>query len=78
MDDPVTKPEREYMRRIGEAKRASHERATAEHRALPVAERLRRSWALWVRFRDRYDWQRREDDPSHLYERAKRLGMYEP
>jgi hypothetical protein len=44
----VSERDQDYMRRIGEAKAASHGDAAATQRALALAERLRRSWALYV------------------------------
>jgi hypothetical protein len=75
---PVSDRDREHMRRIGEAKAASHAEALARHRALPLEERLRRSWELWLAFRDRARVAERDDDPSPFYERARGLGMCEP
>ncbi len=70
--------DREHMRRIGEAKAASHADAAASHRALPLEERLRRSWALYLSRRGSLRASDRDDDPSPFYARARRLGMYEP
>jgi hypothetical protein len=66
-----------YMRRIGDAKVKSHAEAAAAHRALPLAERLRRSWTLYLECRStiRDD---RDDDPRPFYERARALGLYRP
>ena len=69
---------REYMRRIGEAKAASHAEAAARHRALPVAERLRRSWALYLAGRSTIREDARDDDPTPFYDRARALGLYRP
>jgi hypothetical protein len=44
---PVSLRDREFMRKLGEYKRASHDEAAARHRALPIDERLRRSWELY-------------------------------
>ena len=67
--------DREYMRRIGRYKHESHEDAIRRHSELPGGERLTRSieamfWS--VRFRPPVD----RDDPSPLYERARKLGLY--
>ena len=69
---------REYMRRIGEYKEASHREATEQHRALSIGERLARSWALYLAFRSTASTDRRDDDPSRFYACARRLGLYRP
>jgi hypothetical protein len=69
---------REHMRRIGEAKAASHAEAAARHRALPVAERLRRSWALYLAGRSTIREDARDDDPAPFYDRARARGLYRP
>lgn len=74
----VSEQERDYMRRIGRAKEASHEEAAARHRSLPVAERLRRSWMLYLASRDSARDGTREDDPARFYDRARKLGLYRP
>jgi hypothetical protein len=75
---PVSDRDREVMRRIGAAKAASHAEAAAEHRALSLGDRLRRSWALYVTRRDSGSVERRDDDPTQFYTRARELGMYQP
>jgi hypothetical protein len=75
---PVSERDREVMRRIGEAKAVSHREAAARHRALPVADRLGRSWALYVAGRASRTAKPREDDPTPFYDRARRLGLYRP
>jgi hypothetical protein len=70
--------DREYMRRIGEAKAASHAEAAARHRALPLRERLRRSWELFLAGRSSAALAEREDDPTPFYDRARALGLYRP
>ena len=74
----VSASDREFMRRIGEAKADSHAEAAARHRALPLRERLRRSWALYLAGRSTPDPALREDDPTPFYERARALGLYRP
>lgn len=74
----VSDREREYMRRIGEYKEASHREAQERHLALPIEERLKRSWALYLAGRSTASLDRRDDDPSPFYERAKALGLYKP
>jgi hypothetical protein len=75
---PVSERDREVMRRIGAAKAASHVEAAARHSALPLVERLRRSWALYLAGRAARTPETREDDPTPFYERARKLGMYQP
>jgi hypothetical protein len=48
------------------------------HRALPVAERLCRSWALYRTGRASVRDEVRDDDPVAFYVRARMLGMYRP
>ena len=71
---PVTDREREHMRRIGEIKAALRVDERAAHLSLTVDERLTRSWALYLAYRDSLP--ARDDDPSPLYERARALGLY--
>ena len=67
------------MRRIGEYKRASHAEATARHRALPLGERLRRSWQLSVAGRARATTDAREyDNAAAFYDLARARGLYRP
>lgn len=70
--------DREYMRRIGVYKDLSHREAQAEHLSLTLDERLRRSWRLYQRYRHLVRREDPQDDPTQLYERARRLGLYEP
>jgi len=74
----VSDRDREYMRRLGELKAESHREAQERHLALPIEERLRRSWELYLRFRSTVDQSAREDDPSPFYDRARALGLYRP
>jgi hypothetical protein len=64
------------MRRIGAAKAASHADALTHHRALPLAERLRRSWELYLHGRTTA--QVVHEDPVEFYDRARALGLYRP
>ncbi len=75
---PVNETDREYMRRIGAYKALSRNEEQAEHLALSIAERLRRSAELSVRYHDRARPDPEDDDPSELYDRARRLGLYRP
>ena len=74
----VSDKDREYMRRIGAYKELSHREALAEHLALSLDERFRRSWRLYERYRDRVRRDDPQDDPTAFYRRARELGLYEP
>ena len=74
---PVSEREQQYMRRIGVLKGASHEEARALHQGMPLEERLRRSWALFLSLRSTANLARRYDDPSPFYERARSLGLHD-
>jgi len=73
----VSEADREYLRRLGAYKALSHAEALAEHLALPMSERLQRSWELYLRHgkpRDPND----PDDARGFYDRARALGLYQP
>ena len=72
----VSGRDREHFRRLGAIKAASHAEAQAAHLALPLAERLRRSWARYLAHRAAFAG--RQDDPSPFYDRARELGLYTP
>lgn len=73
----VSDRDRDLMRRIGEYKAASHAEAQRAHLALPLAERLRRSWALYERYRSTLpQGDDRDQDPTPFYDRARALGLY--
>jgi len=72
----VSDRDRAYFARIGAAKAESHSRATEEHLALSLDERLSRSWELYLRMRHSVDLTLRHDDPSPFYARARALGLY--
>lgn len=74
----VSEKDRDYMRRIGAYKALSRKQDEVEHAALTIAERLRRSAELSVRYRDRARLDAEDDDPGQLYDRARRLGLYRP
>jgi hypothetical protein len=74
----VSDKDREYMRRIGVYKDLSHRAAQAEHLSLSLDERLRRSWRLYQRHRHLVRRDDPEDDPTPFYDRARKLGLYEP
>ena len=69
--------DRAVMRRIGAAKAATRAEAQAEHLALPLEERLRRSWRLYELTRSSARHPER-DDPTPFYERARALKLYRP
>ena len=66
------------MRRLGVYKEASHAEAAARHRALPLAERLAHSWALFVAGRPQVVDDRNDDDPARFYDLARCRGLYRP
>jgi hypothetical protein len=68
--------DREHFRKLGEAKEQAHREALEAHLALPLEERLERSWALYLRFRDP-NAPERDDDPTPFYDRARALGLYQ-
>lgn len=70
--------DREYMRRLGEYKAESHRDAQARHLALTLSERLERSWQLYLEGREHAALDRRDDDPSPFYAKARKLGLYKP
>lgn len=74
----VSEHDRAYMRRLGQYTAVSHADATARHQALPLAQRLQRSWALFVTRRDSARLEAREDDPSQFYALARERGLYRP
>jgi hypothetical protein len=73
---PVSERDREHFRKLGEAKALAHREAAEAHRALPLDERLARSWDLYVAF-GRPAPEERDDDPTPFYERARALGLYQ-
>ena len=72
---PVSERDREFMRRIGEYKTASHADALAEHRQHSIADRLRLSWEFYLRHRSAAP-TGFGDDPTAFYDRARALGLY--
>ena len=69
--------ERRYFAHLGELKASSHAQAANDHLALPLAQRLSRSWALYETFRQLPDTTQRGDEgPLAFYERARALGLY--
>jgi hypothetical protein len=73
---PVRDDDHAYFRRIGEAKQRSHDEALRAHLALPLHERVRRSFEMSAACTG--DAAPREDDPTPFYDRARRLGLYRP
>ncbi len=71
----VSERDRAFMARVGEYKRESHAEAQARHRALPLDERLARSWELFLAGRTAASSRQRDDDPSPFYDRARALGQ---
>lgn len=69
--------DREYMRRLGRYVEEANEAARAEWLKLSGTERIARSEALsrHYRTRERVEAALAKDDPSPLYERARRLGL---
>jgi hypothetical protein len=74
---PVSRGDREYFERLGQAKAASHADAQGRHLMLSLDERLQRSWALFCAHRDSR-MHPRDDDPTRFYDRARALGLYLP
>ena len=74
----MSQADRDYMRRLGGYEAEAHAERTAEHLAVDVIERLRRSLAMSRRFRASANLEGRVDDPGPFYERARRLGLYRP
>jgi hypothetical protein len=74
----VSEQDREYMRRLGEAKAASHDDAASAHLRLAPIERLRRSFAMSAALRAQANLAARIDDPSAFYEKARTLGLCDP
>jgi hypothetical protein len=73
---PVRDEDRDYFRRIAEAKQRSHDEALRAHLALPLSERMRRSFEMSAACTG--DAVEREDDPTPFYDRARQLGLYKP
>jgi hypothetical protein len=71
----VSEQDRDYMRRLGEAKASSHADTTSGHLRLPPIERLRRSFALSAALRGGANLAARVDDPSPFYEIARARGL---
>lgn len=75
---PVSDSDRAFFERIGAYKTASHDEARARHLALSMDERLERSWQLSRQYLATTQDDRRDDDPSAFYARARALGLYIP
>ncbi len=74
----VTQADRDYMRRLGALESAAHVERQDAHRTLTIGERLRRSLVLSQQFRATANLERRSDDPTTFYDRARQLGLYRP
>ena len=74
----VSEQEREYMRRLGEAKARAHADATSEHLLQAPIDRLRRSFAMSAALRTQANLAARVDDPSELYAKARARGLCDP
>jgi hypothetical protein len=72
----VFERDRDYMRRLGEYKAASHREALEQHLALSLEERLQRSWEFSELCRDPSSEVELGDGALELYARARRLGLY--
>jgi hypothetical protein len=71
----VSEHDRAFMARVGRYKAESHAEAQARHRALPLDERLLRSWQLYRAGRAAGASPDRDDDPSPFYDRARARGL---
>lgn len=74
----VSEQDRDYMRRLGEAKATSHADAWSKHLQLAPIERLRRSFAMSADLRHQANLEARVDDPSAFYEKARARGLCDP
>ena len=75
----VSQRDRSFFTRLGAYKEASHQQAAADHLAQPLAERLKRSWALFEQFRSTAALELPSDPGAKgFYERARALGLYRP
>jgi hypothetical protein len=74
----VSEQDREYMRRLGEAKAATHAYAKSEHLRLSPIDRLRRSFQMSAALRAQANMAARVDDPSEFYEKARTRGLCDP
>ena len=71
--------DREYMRRIGAYKAESHRDAQARHLALPDPRASRAKLAASIsKAASSSALDRRDDDPSPFYAKARELGLYKP
>lgn len=76
MSMTVSDRDRAFFDRIGAYKAASHAEASRQHQSLPLAERMRRSWELFLAGRSSAA--PRHSDPTPFYDRARALGLYRP
>ena len=73
----VTERDRSYLDRLGHYEAEIRRERIAAHLTLPIEERLRRSLAMYRCFRESAR-QTEPEDPTPLYERARRLGLLLP
>jgi hypothetical protein len=71
----ISKRDRSHFAALGEFKASSHARLLAEHLALPLAERLEKSWALFETFADARRHDREASGAIAFYDRARVLNL---
>jgi hypothetical protein len=74
----VTERDREHFRKIAAFEAANAEDERRAHEKRTGGERLAYALAISRRFRGTPGFDRSDDDPGALYERAKKLGLYRP
>jgi hypothetical protein len=74
----VSEQDREYMRRLGEAKTSAHDQAASGHLRLTPIDRIRRSFAMSAALRAQANLATRIDDPSGFYDQARARGLLDP
>lgn len=74
----VSQQDRDYFRRVGEAKASAHADAVSEHLRLAPIDRLRRSFAMSAALGAQANLTARVDDPSGFYQRARARGLCDP
>jgi hypothetical protein len=72
----VTERDRDYMRRLGDLKAASHREALRDHLALSLEERLQRSWEFLEQLPAMAWHVEPADGALELYRTASQLGLY--
>jgi len=71
----VSNRDRTYFAQLGAFKTSSHAEVASDHQALPLAERLARSWALFETFRETTTATLDDAGPLAFYKRARALGL---